>query len=536
MDKQLYGEILFLGECNYNCYYCLKQEMDNLRRRKENSLNVHFLKWKNFDKYLKELHNQDITKIYLSSTCTDPLLYEYLYELVNYLKNQGFKVGVRSNGCLAIEKFDIIKEFNSSISFSINTFNKETNRAITGTDFIPNYDELFKMMERNNIKSRISIVVNKYNYKEVPEMINKLLQYSNSIKYIQLRKVYKYYNEVDKEEMEAFEYIKDWIKKETKSKKMYFESEVYEYNGLEISLWENVFNIANIQSFNYFTNGLISNHNLLVPLYEEDMTNMDVNDYYNNVYDEDKRLSDDCDNRHKVEREVKKMILTGLFHDNCSILEIGAGTGLYSIEFAKRGYHVSACDIVQKHVDIIKKKSELNNVAIDVKCADALNLPYESEIFDVVLLAGPIYHLHNVEDKIKAISEALRCCKPGGYIVVDYLSDVHGYIQHVLISKDYLLDKNPNDFYHELSIDEMFSYDNKKKIERIMQELGVNNLKFYSTDSITRFIKSNINALNNEELKQWITFIKNISDNENIVDLGEHCLAIGTKVKKLKRN
>ena len=67
-----------------------------------------------------------------------------------------------------------------------------------------------------------------------------------------------------------------------------------------------------------------------------------------------------------------------------------------------------------------------------------------------------------------------------------------------------------------------------------MQELGINNLKFYSTDSITRFIKDNINALNNEELNQWITFIKNISDNENTVDLGEHCLAIGTKVLSKK--
>ena len=254
-----------------------------------------------------------------------------------------------------------------------------------------------------------------------------------------------------------------------------------------------------------------------------------VNDYYNKVYDEEKRLNDDCDNRHKVEREVKKRIISSLLKDNSRILEIGAGTGVYCVEFAKLGHIVSACDIVQKHVDIINEKSKINNINIEAKYADALNLPYDSESYDIVLLSGPIYHLHNVEDKIKAIKEALRCLKKGGYIVVDYLSDIHGYIQHVLLSKDFLFQKDSNDFYNNLEIDEIFSYDNKNKIERIMNELGVKQTKFYSTDSITRFIKEDINKLNEIELNKWISFINNISSNENIIDLSEHCLVIGIK-------
>ena len=122
-----------------------------------------------------------------------------------------------------------------------------------------------------------------------------------------------------------------------------------------------------------------------------------------------------------------------------------------------------------------------------------------------------------------------KCLKKGGYIVVDYLSDIHGYIQHVLLSKDFLFQKDSKDFYNNLEIDEIFSYDNKNKIERIMNELGVKQTKFYSTDSITRFIKEDINKLNEIELNKWISFINNISSNENIIDLSEHCLAIGIK-------
>ncbi|MCI9435488.1 MAG: radical SAM protein [Bacilli bacterium] len=271
MEKQLYGEILFLGECNYNCYYCLKHEMKKLQIKKESHLKVHFSKWKNFEKYIQELHKKNIKKIYLSSTCTDPLLYKYLEELVIFLQKESFKVGLRSNGCLSIEKFDVIRKFDAGISFSINSFDKNVNEAITGNQFIPDFEKLFKKMESENINIRVSIVVNRYNYKEIPNIILILLKHSKIIKYIQLRKMYKYYGQLENEEKYSYEYIKQWVQKNGIFKKKYYDSGVYDYNGMEISLWENVFNIENIQSINYFTNGLISDYNLLIPIYEEDM-------------------------------------------------------------------------------------------------------------------------------------------------------------------------------------------------------------------------------------------------------------------------
>ena len=44
---------------------------------------------------------------------------------------------------------------------------------------------------------------------------------------------------------------------------------IYDYDGLSVSLWLDVFNKSSIQSFNYFTNGDISSHNLLIPAYED---------------------------------------------------------------------------------------------------------------------------------------------------------------------------------------------------------------------------------------------------------------------------
>ena len=263
-----YGEILFLGPCNYKCYYCLQNEMDKLKEEKENQLNMHFSSWNHFDDFLLCCQNEGIDKIYLSSTCTDPLLYNYLEELIQKIKSMNFKIGIRTNGVLAEKRLDTLLKFDEEISFSINSFCSDTNFKITKNTYIPNYDSIFNFLYNNNKKCRVSIVVNQYNYLEIPKILERLNNYK-CISYIQLRKMYKYYDCEKDSEDEAFENIKEWLEDNSEEIESYFESRVFKYKDLNISLWENVFSQNSIKSINYYTNGITSNYNLLVPIYEE---------------------------------------------------------------------------------------------------------------------------------------------------------------------------------------------------------------------------------------------------------------------------
>ena len=263
-----YGEILFLGPCNYNCYYCLQNEMDKLKEEKENQLNIHFNKWNHIDDFFSCCQEEGADKIFLSSTCTDPLLYNYLDELIEKIKAMNFKVGIRTNGVLAEKKIDTILKCDEEISFSINSFSSDTNLKITKNEYIPNYDEIFKALSNNNKKCRIAIVVNQFNYSEISEMLDTLSKY-NCISYVQLRKVYKYYECNKDNEDKAFENVTEWIKNNAVEIDSYFESMVYEYKEMKVSLWENVFSKNSVKSINYYTNGIISDYNLLVPIYEE---------------------------------------------------------------------------------------------------------------------------------------------------------------------------------------------------------------------------------------------------------------------------
>lgn len=251
-------------------------------------------------------------------------------------------------------------------------------------------------------------------------------------------------------------------------------------------------------------------------------------EYYNSIYNEDERLGKNCDNRHLTEKVVKHHIISQYVTKENSVLEIGAGTGIHSIFLSKKGCNVSACDLVPNHVKLIQEKAKINNVQIDATVQNALDLGYEDNSFDLVLLSGPIYHMHSYKDKEKAIKEAKRVCKNNGIIIIDFLPKLHSFIQQVLRFPKFIGNLSDDDIKNLECKDDMFSFDNKEDIVKLVEECNLKVLDIVSLDSITRFIRDRINEFNEEELEKWIKIIAKINEYD-VIDLGEHALVIAEK-------
>ena len=109
------------------------------------------------------------------------------------------------------------------------------------------------------------------------------------------------------------------------------------------------------------------------------------------------------------------------------ILDIGAGTGRYSVALSREGYDVTAVELVKHNLEILRAKHE------NVKTwqGDARDLHFlDSDSFDVTLLFGPMYHLHGDENKLKALEEARRVTKNGGIILVAYVMNEYSVISY----------------------------------------------------------------------------------------------------------
>lgn len=250
-----------MGKCNLKCFFCIGNELKNISEQvgknitKISQLNVPFKEWKNFDRFLKDTKDIGIEKLYLTGMNTDPALYKYLPELIKYLKEQGFKVGIRTNGYYYPKQMpEVLSSLNSGISYSIHSVNPDINRKIIGTSKMPAWDIIIPKSGEN---CRVATVVNRYNEDDILNTIKYLSKFPN-VKYIQLRSIC---SDIEKErytlDTQAFENLKNKIAKNFSKVKDYKGYPVYNIYGKEVSFWDPL--QVTINSTNYFTDGTISN-------------------------------------------------------------------------------------------------------------------------------------------------------------------------------------------------------------------------------------------------------------------------------------
>ena len=102
-----------------------------------------------------------------------------------------------------------------------------------------------------------------------------------------------------------------------------------------------------------------------------------------------------------------------------AILDVGGGAGRYAVPLASRGYDVHLIDPIQLHVDQARQ-TKAPRVTASVGDARQLDVPDES--VDAVIMLGPLYHLTERADRVKALSEARRVCRDGGVILAAAIS------------------------------------------------------------------------------------------------------------------
>ena len=136
--------------------------------------------------------------------------------------------------------------------------------------------------------------------------------------------------------------------------------------------------------------------------------------------DEDTRLQR---SRHGQLEYRTTMAYIHRYADKASkILEVGAGTGRYSIALAKEGMDVTAVELLDSNLTILRERAEGIGLLRSFQ-GDATNLTrFADDSFDLTMVLGPMYHLFEKEDVHKAIDEAIRVTKPGGTLLFAFMS------------------------------------------------------------------------------------------------------------------
>ena len=254
---------------------------------------------------------------------------------------------------------------------------------------------------------------------------------------------------------------------------------------------------------------------------------------YYNKFNEEKRLN----SRHGqvefitsmkyIHQCLKRVEALGKEKQDIKLLDLGAGTGRYSIPLAEEGYDVTAVELVKHNLGRLKQKSD----KVKAYQGNAMKLSrFEDESFDVTLVFGPMYHLLEEEEKIKALREAKRVTKKTGFILVAYIMNEFSVITYAfkechikeametgMLDETFHCTKKANDLYSMVRLED---------IARLNEAAGLKRQKIIAADGAANYIRPFLNALDEEEFAYFIEYHMATCEREDLMGATGHVVDI----------
>ena len=209
------------------------------------------------------------------------------------------------------------------------------------------------------------------------------------------------------------------------------------------------------------------------------------------------------------------------------ILDVGAATGAYSVPLSRQGFDVTAVELVPSNLQKLRAKHE------KVKCwqGDARDLHFlDGAAFDIVLLLGPLYHLHAEEDKLKALAEAARVAKKGGLIFCAYTMNEYAVTQYCFgqnkIKENFAAGQIDKSFKTVSRDGDLYSYVRLEDINALKEKSGLERVKIFSPDGPADYMRHELNAMDQETFELFKNYALEISERPELLGAGSHIVDV----------
>lgn len=244
------------------------------------------------------------------------------------------------------------------------------------------------------------------------------------------------------------------------------------------------------------------------------------------VFDENTRLSRSKASR--VEFLTTIRLIERYLKPGNRILDIGAGAGEYSLYFAEKGYRVDAVELADVNINAFRKKLR-PETPVTLRQGNALDLScYADESFDIVLLFGPLYHLHSEADRQRCIAEAKRICKPDGMLFFAFIANDMVILTEFCYDPDYFT-KNTYDHETFHVEDFPFVFFTVKQCRDMLEQGGIAITDAVAADGVSEMLAEKINAMEEESYAQYLRYHFYICEKPEMLGHSNHLLFAGKK-------
>lgn len=262
----------------------------------------------------------------------------------------------------------------------------------------------------------------------------------------------------------------------------------------------------------------------------------DIAAYYNSdPHREHTRLD-----RHQLEHDLTWRYLDQHLPAQGSILEVGAGTGGYTLELAKRGYQVTAVDLSAANLETCAKR--LANAGLQgqvtLVLADGRDLgEVAKRDFDVVLLMGPLYHLIAESDRKTVLKQTYDRLQTGGLlfsafisrfgIMGDLIRNLPDWIEDQTEVQSLLEKGHRPEDYPRGGFRGYFS--TIPEIVPLHEAIGFETLVLAGVEPAISADDESYNSLQGRQRRLWLDLFYRISTEISIMGASRHLLYIGRK-------
>ncbi len=245
---------------------------------------------------------------------------------------------------------------------------------------------------------------------------------------------------------------------------------------------------------------------------------------------------------HPFEFLLTTHMMERYIHPGDRILDIGGGPGRYAIHYAKKGCAVILVDLSGGNVAFAREKAREEGVALEAYEQNCLNLD-ELHLgqFDHVFLMGPLYHLKQRSDQVRAVEQALSCLKPGGKLYVAFIMAFAGILFDLKYGGNILHDSTSPDSRELIDciasgedyLGRAFTstcFFHARNILPFMEQFPLKRLHFFGQEGILAPNERDLLTREPEEIDCWVEIAKKYLELPELLCLSEHAMYIGEKM------
>ena len=224
------------------------------------------------------------------------------------------------------------------------------------------------------------------------------------------------------------------------------------------------------------------------------------------------------------------------------VLDVGGAAGAYALWLAAAGYTVHLMDAAPRLVAEAERRSSLAERPLaSCRIGDARALDVPDDTADIVLLLGPLYHLTEASDRARALNEASRVLRPGGWLfaapISRYASALDGLARDLLDDPEFerIVNRDLRDGQHRNPTDrpDYFTtayFHRPDELAKEIQGAGLTLLGVYGIEGPGWILPDIVERMADPQRREALLRVAGMLESEStVVGTSAHLLAVGQR-------